>query len=297
MTLATSALGHVRRLAQRLAARAELGLLSVPGCWDGLSVLLIENAGFEAAFVSGGVMSMARLGRPDVGLLTGPEVIDTVALLRDRTDLPLIVDGDTGYGNALTLQRFVRGVERAGASAIQIEDQTFPKRCGHMAGKAVVPLAAAQGRIRAALDARDHALIAARTDALAIEGVDAALDRAEAFLEEGADLVFVEGPRTTAELHRVADRFADRVPLVHNLVEGGVSPTRSGRELEAAGFAVALHPLLLMHGFVAGADGWLDTLRRDQSTEALERTISDLSDMNALTGARALQEATKHYGC
>lgn len=297
MTAATSAPAHVTALAQRLAARAELGMLSVPGCWDGLSLLLIEQAGFEVAFVSGGAMSMARLGRPDLGLLTGPEVIDTVALLRDRSAMPLIVDGDTGYGNALTLQRFVRGVERAGASAIQIEDQAFPKRCGHMAGKAVVPVAEAQGRVRAALDARDHTLVIARTDALSVEGVSAALDRAEAYLAEGADLIFVEGPRTMAELDRIAGQFASRVPLVHNLVEGGVSPTRSGRALEAAGFAVALHPLVLMHGLVAGAAGWLDVLRRDRSTQALAGTIADLGQMNALTGAKALLEETEHYGC
>lgn len=297
MIVQTSAPAHVTALTQRLAARAELGMLSVPGCWDGLSLLLIERAGFEVAFVSGGALSMARLGRPDLGLMTGPEVTEAVALLRDRSELPLIVDGDTGYGNALTLQRFVRAVERAGASAIQIEDQVFPKRCGHMAGKAVVPLAEAQGRIRAALDARSHTLIVARTDALSIEGVNAALDRAEAYLAEGADLIFVEGPRTMAELDQIAGQFAHRVPLVHNLVEGGVSPTRSGRALEAAGFAVALHPLLLMHGLVAGAAGWLDVLRRDRSTEALAGAIADLGQMNALTGATALLEETERYGC
>jgi len=179
-------------------------LLSLPGCWDGFSALLVEQAGFEAAFVSGGAVSMARLGRPDIGLLSVVEIADVVLQIRDRVSLPLVVDADTGFGDAGNVARTVRLFERAGASAIQIEDQTFPKRCGHMAGRSVVPLEEAKARLRTALDARNDLLVVARTDALAVEGLAAALDRAEAFLEEGADWIFVEGPRDMAEAKEVA---------------------------------------------------------------------------------------------
>ena len=283
--------GHVAALAALLGASR---LVSVPGCWDGLTALLIEQAGFAAAFVTGGGLAMGRFGRPDLGLVTASEVAETVAAIRDRVAMPLIVDGDTGFGNALTLARTVRSFERAGASAIQIEDQGFPKRCGHMAGKTVAPLPEAVGRIRAALDTRETMLVIARTDALAIEGLDAALDRADAYLEAGADLIFVEGPRTMAELEAVAARFAGRVPLVHNLVEGGVTPTDDGAVLDRLGFAVALHPLLLMHGFVAAAPGWLDHLASHRTTCGLP--LADLATMNRLTGAAELIEWGDRHG-
>ncbi len=270
-------------------------LASVPGCWDGLTALMIEQAGFGAAFLTGGGLAMARFGLPDLGLVTMTELVEAVAAIRDRVALPLIVDGDTGFGNALTLARTVRMVERAGGSAIQIEDQDFPKRCGHMAGKTVVPLAEAVGRVKAALDARVDMLVIARTDAASVEGIDAALDRADAYLDAGADLIFVEGPRTMAETQAVADRFAARVPLVHNLVEGGVSATDRGADLAAMGFAVALHPLLLLHGFVRHAPGWLAHLRAERTSAGLD--IVNLADMNHLTGAEALiAEGARHAG-
>lgn len=288
---------HVRRLTALIAAdqAGRRMMMSVPGCWDAITALLIERAGFDAAFLSGGALSMARLGQPDMGLVTASETIDTIALIRDRVALPLIVDGDTGFGNAVNLQRTVRAFERAGASAIQIEDQGFPKRCGHMAGKTVVPIGEAVGRISAALDARHDMLVVARTDALAIEGVDAAIERAEAFRAAGADMIFIEGPRDRRELDRIAERFARHVPLVHNLVEGGVTPTRDGKVLADLGFAIALHPLLLLHGLTAQAPDWLGVLARDRSTEALGDRIADLVTMNEMLGAPALIETGKTF--
>lgn len=293
-----SAPAHVAALKAALAARdhGRRRLLSVPGCWDGLTALLIEKAGFDAAFLSGGALSMGVFGRPDMGLTTATELERVVAAIRDRVALPLIVDGDTGFGNALNTAHTVRRLERAGASAIQLEDQTFPKRCGHMAGKTVVPLAEALGRLAAALDAREHALIVARTDAVSVEGFEPAMERAEAFLAAGADLVFVEGPRTLEETREIGARLGGRAPLVHNLVEGGVTATRAGAELEAMGFAVALHPLLLMHGFVRAAPRWLETLRRERSAEALDGELVTLADMNSLTGASALLADAERYG-
>ena len=292
-----SAPSHIEKLKQGVAADVEgrRRLLSVPGCWDGLSALLIEQAGFEAAFLTGGGLSFARLGRPDMGLITASETADTVAQIRDRISIPLIVDGDTGFGNALNMQRTVRAFERAGASAIQIEDQGFPKRCGHMAGKTVVPVGEAVGRVKAALDAREHMLVIARTDAVSVEGFDSAMERAERFLEAGADLIFVEGPRTLEDTVRVGEVFSSRVPLVHNLVEGGVTATKEGAELEQMGFAIALHPLLLMHGFVKMAPSLLASLKANRSTVALEADIASLSDLNRMTGAAALVDLGKHY--
>ena len=284
--------GHVSTLAGLIAGNK---LLSVPGCWDGLTGFLIEQAGFPCAFLSGGALAMGRFGRPDIGLVTASELVETTAIIRDRISIPLIVDGDTGFGNALTLQRLVRQLERAGASAVQIEDQGFPKRCGHMAGKTVVPLPEALGRIKAALDTREHLLILARTDALAVEGLTSAIDRAEAFLEAGADLIFIEGPRDQAELEAVATRFATRAPLVHNLVEGGITPTESGADLEALGFRIALHPLLLLHSLVARAPALLATLKAEKSTTSLTPELVKLQDMNRLLDAAGMLAAGDRY--
>lgn len=288
---------HVKRLQALLAERQarQRPMLSVPGCWDALTALLIEQAGMEAAFVTGGGLSMARLGRPDLGLTTASELVDAVMTIRDRVALPLIVDGDTGFGGTLNLQRTLRLLERAGASAVQIEDQGFPKRCGHLAGKTVVPLDQALGRLRGALDTRESMLVIARTDALAIEGLDAALDRAEAYLAEGADLVFVEGAPTMTGVITVAERFAGRCPLVHNLVEGGISGTDDGKALDDLGYAIALHPLLLMHGLAHAAPAWLGHLKQEKGTAALRAELSGLADMNRITGAAELLELGARY--
>lgn len=269
--------------------------IQIPGCWDALTALLIERAGFEAAFLTGGGLAIARLGRPDLGLITAGELVDTVMQITDRISIPLIVDGDTGFGNAMTLQRLVRQLDRAGASAVQIEDQSFPKRCGHMAGKQVVPLNEAVGRIRAAVDTRQTMRIVARTDALALEGVDAAMDRADAYLEAGADFLFIEGPRTLSEAQKIASRFGARVPLIHNLVEGGVSPGTNGQDFFAMGYAAMLHPLLLMHAMVGMAPRLFSVLRDSGSTDALRHEIADLGELNNLTGAHAMIEEAERY--
>ncbi len=269
--------------------------MTIPGCWDGLTALLIEQAGFEAAFLTGGGLAMARLGRPDIGLIAATELVDAVMQMTDRIAIPLIVDGDTGFGNALTLQRLVRQLDRAGAAAVQIEDQSFPKRCGHMAGKQVVSLNEATGRIRAAVDARDNIQVIARTDALALEGIGAAMDRAEAYLEAGADLLFIEGPRTFDEARTIAKRFGARVPLIHNLVEGGVSPGSDSHAFFEMGYAATLHPLLLMHGLAAIAPRLLAALRESGSTDTLRGEIADLGEMNRLTGAQAMLRDSEYY--
>src|SRR5512136_3046320 len=173
---------------------ARLPILIAPGVYDPLTSLIAEQAGFEALYVSGAAIAYTRLGRPDIGLVSMSEVVETVALIRDRVCAHLVVDADTGYGNALNVERTVRLLERAGANAIQIEDQDFPKRCGHLDGKALIPAPEMAGKIRAALDARRSAetLVIARTDAIAVEGLEPALARAEVYREAGADVLFIE---------------------------------------------------------------------------------------------------------
>ena len=183
-------------------------IVLAPGVYDALSALIAEQSGFEALYLSGASIAYTRLGRSDVGLTTYTEVADTLARITERVALPVIVDADTGFGNALNVMRTVKGFERAGAAMIQIEDQTFPKRCGHLDGKAVVPVGEMVGKLKAALDARtsNDTLILARTDALAVEGLDAALARAQAYLEAGVDALFIEALRTPTQMSAACQR-------------------------------------------------------------------------------------------
>ncbi|MCB1708290.1 MAG: isocitrate lyase/PEP mutase family protein [Halioglobus sp.] len=286
---------HRARLRQRLQHSTPL---QAPGVYDGLSALLVAQAGFECAFLSGACLSFARFGRPDMGLVSASEVAETVAILRDRVELPLIIDIDTGFGNALNVARTVRDFERAGASALQLEDQVAPKRCGHMAGKAVIPAGEMVGKLRAALDARADAntLIIARTDALAVNGFEDALERAERYLAAGADALFIEAPSTVAQMDIIGRRFGGRVPLVHNLVEGGNSPVRSAAELEPLAYRLALYPAALLHRFTPLARELLDVIRDTGSTESVRAQMCELADMNDLLGATELLAAGERYG-
>jgi 2-methylisocitrate lyase-like PEP mutase family enzyme len=269
-------------LAAAVPGYARGQVLSLPGVWDGLSIKLVEQAGFPAAFLSGGALSMARHGRRDMGLVTMSELAQAVQLIREVSDLPLFVDADTGFGNDDNAVRTIRVLEAAGATAIQLEDQVFPKRCGFLAGKAVIPAEEYLGKLKAVLDARrGPTLVIARTDARSIEGFAAALDRACAYAEAGADLVFLEGPETVAEMQTIAAALPE-VPLVHNLVEGGVSPVSTAAELQALGYAVALHPLVLLHGFIRQGPAHLAVLRQTGSTESLRDQLADLHEFGTL---------------
>jgi 2-methylisocitrate lyase-like PEP mutase family enzyme len=271
------------------------GCRQVPGVYDGLSALLVERAGFEVAFLSGASLSYTRFGRPDLGLVSMDEVAQAVGVIRERTTLPLIVDADTGFGNALNVQRTVREFEKAGASAIQLEDQLAPKRCGHMAGKQVIPATEMLGKIRAALDARRDAdtVIVARTDAHGVEGFEAALERAVAYAEAGADWVFYEGPDTVEQMRAIA--AAVRLPLVHNLVEGGRTPVTRVDQLADLGYKVALHPGFLVHLYAAVAPEMLARLRADGTSDAMRDRLLDLGRINALLGADELLAAASRY--
>ena len=273
------------------------GIVVAPGVYDALGALLAEQAGFEALYLSGASIAYTRLGRPDVGLVTASEVENTLANIADRVSLPLIADADTGFGNALNVCRTVRLFERAGASAIQLEDQVTPKRCGHLEGKTLVSASEMQGKIRAALDARasSDTLLIARTDAVAVEGVEPALERAERYVEAGADVLFIEALRSVDEMKQALARFRDRVPLLANMVEGGKTPLQPAADLQALGFSIAIFPGGLARALAFAAREYFAALRRDGTTAALRGRMLDFAGLNALIGTPAMLELGKRY--
>jgi 2-methylisocitrate lyase-like PEP mutase family enzyme len=272
-------------------------MMLAPGVYDALSALVAEQAGFEALYLSGASIAYTRLGRSDVGLTTYTEVADTLARITERVRVPVIVDADTGFGNALNVQRTVRGFERAGAAMVQIEDQTFPKRCGHLDGKAVVPVAEMTGKLRAALDARSSAdtLILARTDAVAVEGLDAALDRAEQYLACGVDALFIEALRTPEQMDAACKRFAHRIPLLANMVEGGKTPVQSAAELQARGFRIAIFPGGTARAVVHTLQGYYGSLREHQTTAPWRERMLDFDALNDVIGTSELMGVGKRY--
>jgi 2-methylisocitrate lyase-like PEP mutase family enzyme len=274
-------------LDQRLALRlGQPGLVLAPGVYDALSAALVEQAGFDAAYLSGASIAYTRLGRPDIGLVGMSEVAETIALIRERVTLPLIVDADTGYGNALNVQRTVMSFERAGASAIQLEDQTLPKRCGHLADKTLVPTTEMVGKLKAALDARrdQSTLIVARTDAIAVEGLEPALERAQRYREAGADVLFVEAPRTLEEMRAVVRLFAGQVPLLANMVEGGRTPLLAAAELEALGFKIAIFPGGTVRAVARLLQDYLASLKAHGTTKPFADRMLDFDGLNRLIG-------------
>ncbi|MEP4030193.1 isocitrate lyase/PEP mutase family protein [Roseibium polysiphoniae] len=232
---------------QLRAMLAQDKLHVMPCCFDALSAKLIEQAGFGLTFMSGFATSASRIGEPDLGLMSYGEVLDQARNITDAISIPLIADGDTGYGNAMNVRRTVSGFAKAGAAAVMIEDQLAPKRCGHTPGKAVVSREEAFDRIRAARDARDEGadiLILARTDARHDHGLSEAIDRAQKFKELGADILFVEAPRTVEEMQLLCRELPG--PKMANIVEGGETPNLPHDELRGIGFSIAAYPLTLM---------------------------------------------------
>jgi len=272
-------------------------IVVAPGIYDALSALLVEQAGFATAYLSGASIAYTRFGRSDVGLVTMTEVAATLGAIAERVNLPIIVDADTGFGNALNVRRTIRLFEREGAAAIQIEDQSTPKRCGHLAGKALIPAAEMVGKVKAALDARanDATLVIARTDAIAVEGLDAALDRAERYVEAGADLLFVEAPQSREDLAAIVARFGGRTPLMANMVEGGKTPMTSAAELEAMGFSLVIFPGGLVRAFAHMAQDYLASLRRDGTTQAYRPRMLDFAQLNAVIGTPELLSLGERY--
>ena len=268
-----------------------------PGVYDALTALVAEQAGFEALYLSGASIAYTRLGRSDVGLTTATEVADTLARITERVSLPVIVDADTGFGNALNTQRTVRAFERAGAAMIQLEDQTFPKRCGHLDGKGVIPQAEMCGKLRAALDARHSSdtLVLARTDAVAVEGLEAALERAEAYLACGVDAIFVEAVRSPEQMRAACDRFAHRIPMLANMVEGGKTPVTAADELGRIGYRIVIFPGGTARAVAHTLQRYYGSLRQHQSTAPERERMLDFDQLNALIGTPELLAQGKRY--
>lgn len=272
-------------------------ILIAPGVYDALTASLAADAGFEALYLSGAAVAYTRLGRPDIGLSSFTEMADTMALIADRVDLPVIIDADNGFGNALNAQRTMRLYERAGAAALQVEDQSYPKKCGHLQNKSLISSGEMVGKIKAMADARrsDKTLIIARTDAIAVEGLQAALNRADAYVEAGADVLFVEAPRTLDEMRTVTNSFSGRVPLLANMVEGGETPISSAQDLEAMGFSIAIFPGGIVRALAHAARDYYQSLHKNGSNRPFADRMFDFGGLNEVIGTPEMLALGKTY--
>jgi 2-methylisocitrate lyase-like PEP mutase family enzyme len=272
-------------------------IVVAPGVYDALTALLATQAGLRTLYVSGAAIAYTRLGRPDIGLVGMTEVAETVSLIRDRVDAHLIVDADTGYGNALNVGRTIRALERAGVNAIQLEDQDFPKRCGHLDGKILISANEMIGKIRAALDARHsrETLVIARTDAVAVEGFERAMERAVRYREAGADVLFVEAPRERAELARLAAALGRDAPLMANMVEGGKTPPLSAAELEEIGFSLVIFPGGIVRALAWAAAEYYASLASHGSTEPFRDRMLDFDGLNERIGTPEMIALGRKY--
>lgn len=282
-----------------MSLRARLGdqkILTAPGVYDGLTAALATDAGFEALYLSGAAVAYTRLGRPDIGLTTASEMADTMALIGERTDLPVIMDADTGFGNALNARRTMQMYERAGAAALQVEDQTYPKRCGHLADKSLISADEMAGKIAAMVDARTRdTLVIARTDAIAVEGFAAAQDRAEAYVDAGADVLFIEAPRSSDELGKIADTFKGRIPLLANMVEGGATPISSAQTLEDMGFDIVIFPGGIVRALAKTAQDYYASLHKNGSNKPFSTRMHDFDGLNAAIGTPDMLAIGKRF--
>ena len=272
-------------------------ILTAPGVYDGLTASIAQAAGFEAVYLSGAAVAYTRLGRPDIGLTTASEMTDTMALIADRVEVPVIIDADTGFGNALNAQRTMRMYERAGAAALQVEDQTYPKRCGHLKDKTLIPASEMAGKIKAMADARrsEETLIIARTDAIAVDGFDAATERAEAYLDAGADVLFIEAPQTRDQLAAITRQFAARVPLLANMVEGGDTPMHDAADLETLGFSLVIFPGGIVRALARTAQDYYASLHAHGTNAPFADRMHDFAGLNDVIGTDEMLAEGKKY--
>ncbi|WP_345119804.1 isocitrate lyase/PEP mutase family protein [Dactylosporangium darangshiense] len=282
------------RLRQLLSAPE---ILVAPGAYDGTGARLIEALDFRAVYVSGFETSASMLGLPDVGYLTMTQMVTRVATICDVVDLPVIADADTGYGNPLNVRRAVQAYEKAGAAAMHIEDQTFPKRCGHMLGRNVIPAGEMAQKIKAAVDARQDPdfTIIARTDARTTKGLAEAIDRGAAYHEAGADMLFIESPETEDEMRRICAAFRGIVPVLSNQIEGGRTPLPGVRKLEEMGYALAIFSLGTGFAAAKGMKDYLDVLAAKGDTREALHGMVLFDDFNRLIGLDEHAELEKRY--
>jgi 2-methylisocitrate lyase-like PEP mutase family enzyme len=270
-------------------------LLVAPGCFDGLSARLVEEAGFEAAYLSGGAVARS-MGIPDIGLVTMSEAIERAGQVVSAIKIPIIADADTGYGNAVNLVRTVREFERIGVAAIHIEDQVTPKRCGHLDGKEVVSLAEVEQKIAAALATRtdpDFCIIA-RTDARAVNGMDDAINRAKAFAKLGVDAIFVEAPQSEEELAEIPRRLPG-IPLLVNVFKGGKTPMLPMVRLEKMGYRIAIYPSETQRAGIHAMRHTLATLKREGTTESIDASLTTFKERDKVVGLDDWQKIEREF--
>ena len=270
-------------------------LLVAPGCFDGLSARLVEEAGFEAVYLSGGAVARS-MGIPDIGLVTMTETIERAFQVVSAVNIPVIADADTGYGNAVNLIRTVREFERAGVAAIHVEDQITPKRCGHLEGKEVIPLAEMEKKLEAALTARidEDFCIIARTDARGVHGLDDAIRRGEAFAGLGVDAIFVEAPQSEEELAEIPRRLSG-IPLLVNVFKGGKTPMLPMERLEKMGYRIAIYPSETQRAAIHAMRTALATLKREGTTESIDAVLTTFRERDRVVGLEEWQNIERQY--
>ncbi|MBW1961417.1 MAG: oxaloacetate decarboxylase [Deltaproteobacteria bacterium] len=272
-------------------------LIIAPGAYDCISARLIEAAGFPAVYITGAGVASSRLGRPDIGLTTMTEILDTARNIVNATNIPVICDADTGYGNPINLIRTTEEFEQAGVAAIQVEDQVTPKRCGHTEGKQLISKAEMVKKIEAFQYAKrnDDFSIIARTDAIAVNGFDDAIDRARAYAEAGADVLFVEAPRTVEEMKQVVD-LLHNTPLLINIVDGGgATPVLSTKELESMGFKIAIYPASPWMAAIKGIQQVLEELRINGTTVGFSERMVSFQEMFEIVGLSYYKNLEKRF--
>jgi 2-methylisocitrate lyase-like PEP mutase family enzyme len=270
-------------------------LLIAPGCFDGLSARLVQEAGFEAAYLSGGAVARS-MGIPDIGLVTQSEALERTAQVVSAVTVPVIADADTGYGNAVNLVRTVREFERTGVAAIHIEDQITPKRCGHLDGKEVVTLAEMENKLRAALAARNDPdfCIIARTDARGVHGFDEAIRRGRAFAQLGVDAVFVEAPQSEAELEQIPKLLAG-VPILVNVFKGGKTPMLPAARLEQMGYRIAIYPSETQRAGIHAMRSVLTLLKNEGTTESMDEALTSFNERDRIVALDEWQQLERRY--
>jgi 2-methylisocitrate lyase-like PEP mutase family enzyme len=268
-----------------------------PGVADAFAARMVAMEGFDAVYMTGFGTSLTRLGMPDIGLLTLTEMVDNAARIVDASGMPLVADADTGYGNAMNVRRTIRDYERAGVAGVHLEDQAWPKRCGHLAGKRVIPTAEMEAKLKAAVDSRrdDDFVVIARTDAIAVEGFDAALERGERYRAAGADMLFIEAPTSMAQLEAIAARFAG-TPLLYNMAASGKTPDLDNAAMARLGFRLAIFPNWLILAAIPAMRRMLKELKAKGGIRDIRAEVASFKDLTEIAGLPEVQVLEERYG-
>jgi 2-methylisocitrate lyase-like PEP mutase family enzyme len=276
---------------------ARPGCVVAPGVADALAARLVAREGFEAAYMTGFGTSITRLGMPDIGLLTMSEMVDNASRIAEIAGIPLIADADTGYGNPMNVRRTIREYEKAGVAAVHLEDQSWPKRCGHLAGKRVIPQAEMVAKIKAAVDARQDPdfMIITRTDAIAVEGLERALERGQAYREAGADMLFIEAPVGREQVEQVAQRFKG-VPLLYNMAASGKTPDIPAEELGKLGFKLAIFPNYVILAAIPAIQAMLRELKKTGTIGHWRDRMATFKEFTEIAGLPEVQQLEARYG-